>query len=66
MAMARLEKALLPFEKKRKSPMNLFHNSVRRLAVHASSSVKRLPVKGDVLAYGRNKSIDNKGQVYRP
>ena len=48
--------AVCPWNK----PMNPFHNWVRRLAIHAPSPVKKLLVKGDVLAYGRKKRINGK------
>ena len=48
--------AVCPWNK----PMNLFHNWVRRLAIHAPSPIKKLLVKGDVLAYGRKKRLNIK------
>ena len=41
--------AVCPWNK----PRNLFHNSVRRLAIHSPKAVKKLLVKADKLAYHR-------------
>jgi len=38
-------------------PRNLFHNSVRWLAVHSPASVKKMLVRGDQILYHRKKSI---------
>lgn len=48
--------AVCPWNK----PRNPFHNWVRRLAIHAPASVKKMLVKGDVLVYGRKKKINSK------
>ena len=48
--------AVCPWNK----PMNWFHNSVRWLAVHAPASIKRILVRGDNIAYRREKKIIRK------
>jgi reductive dehalogenase len=45
--------AVCPWNK----PMNWFHNSVRRLAIHSPSFVKKLLVWGDEIAYQRKRKI---------
>lgn len=45
--------AVCPWNK----PINLFHNMVRRTAIHAPGFIKKLLVRADVKAYGRKKSI---------
>jgi hypothetical protein len=40
--------------------MNWFHNSVRWLAVHAPASIKKILVRGDEIAYRREKKINRK------
>ena len=48
--------AVCPWNK----PMNLFHNSVRRLAIHSPALIKKMLVRGDVTVYQRQKRINSK------
>jgi len=54
--------AVCPWNK----PMNLFHNAVRRLAIHAPAQVKKFLVQADIHAYRRSKTIHNKVERRRP
>jgi ferredoxin len=46
--------AVCPWNK----PMNLFHNSVRWIAIHSPNFLKRFLVWGDEVVYRRSKQID--------